>query len=123
MAGGTSTPGGTSSLPTLSGSVVGGNVQVQTASGALATVGGVARVQSSVGSFLVTRTSQQTFMAVTAICTHEQCTITGLDGAIYVCPCHGSRYNTGGQVLSGPATQSLQQFATAFADGVVSITP
>ena len=44
-----------------------------------------------------------TFSAVEAVCTHEGCTITGADGATYVCPCHGSRYNRSGQVVAGPA--------------------
>ena len=30
----------------------------------------------------------------------------------YVCPCHGSRYNTAGDVLSGPAPRNLAQFGS-----------
>jgi len=60
-------------------------------------------------------------MAVDAICSHESCTVTGADGNIYVCPCHGSRYSRTGQVLEGPAKASLRQFNTTFADGVVTI--
>ena len=48
-------------------------------------------------------------------------TVTEADGASYVCPCHGSRYSRSGQVILGPATASLRQHATTFADGVVSI--
>ena len=71
--------------------------------------------------FLVSRTSATAFMAVDAICSHESCTVTSADGNVYVCPCHGSRYSRTGQVLEGPAKASLRQFATAFADGVVTI--
>lgn len=70
-------PGSFSSLAVVNGNLVGGAVQVSTATGALATVGGAARVQSGAGSFLVTRTGQDSFTVVTAICTHEACTITG----------------------------------------------
>ena len=95
---------------------------MQAASGSLANVGGAARVESTAGSFLVTRTGQDTFTVVTAICTHETCTITGLSGATYVCSCHGSRFSSGGQVLAGPATGSLRTFVTSFSGGTLSIT-
>jgi Rieske Fe-S protein len=109
-----------SALTEITGTVTGGSVQVQTTSGALAGVGGAARVQPTAGLFLVTRTGQDTFTAVTAVCTHEACTINGLSGTTYVCPCHGSRYNSGGQVLTGPATVSLQTFETAFSGDTLS---
>ena len=96
-------------------------VQVTAAGSALADVGGAVLVESTAGVFLVARTSASTFSAIDAVCTHEGCTITGADGATYVCPCHGSRYNRSGQVLAGPARASLRQYATTFADGVVTI--
>src|SRR3954453_23049410 len=43
----------------------------------LAAVGSAAIAQASVGSFLIARTSQTAFNVVTAICTHEGCTVTG----------------------------------------------
>ena len=113
--------GGAGSLTTVTGQAVAGGVQVQAGTGPLASVGGRALVQSPQGSFLLARTGEAAFTALTAICTHEQCTITGLDGAIFVCPCHGSRYNGSGQVVTGPALQALQTFATAFDNGVVTI--
>src|SRR5262245_57695234 len=39
----------------------------------LANVGGAALVQTASGNFLVARTAQDTFTALTAICTHEAC--------------------------------------------------
>jgi cytochrome b6-f complex iron-sulfur subunit len=71
--------------------------------------------------FLLAQTSANVFSAVEAVCTHEGCTINGADGATYVCPCHGSRYNRSGQVLAGPARASLRQYATTFTNGVVTI--
>jgi cytochrome b6-f complex iron-sulfur subunit len=88
----------------------------------LNTVGNAALVQASGRQFLVARTAQDTFVALTAICTHENCTITGFSGGIYVCPCHGSRYNTAGAVQSGPAPRNLAQFASAFANGVLTVS-
>lgn len=99
----------------------GSKVQVTTAGSPLADVGGAVLVNSIAGSFLISRSSTTAFTAVEAVCTHEGCTITGQDGSVYVCPCHGSRYNRSGQVVFGPATAALRQYATSSADGVVSI--
>jgi len=123
--GSASSPSGPSSTPTnlavLSGQFTGSTVKVTAAGSPLTDVGGAALVNSIAGPFLVSRTSSSTFMAVEAVCTHEGCTVTEADGATFVCPCHGSRYNRNGQVILGPATASLRQHATSFADGVVSI--
>jgi cytochrome b6-f complex iron-sulfur subunit len=108
-------------LPVLPGRFNGSGVQVSVAGSALADVGGAVLVESTAGVFLLARTNASAFSAVDAICSHESCTVTGADGTTYVCPCHGSRYNRSGQVLAGPAKASLRQFATAFADGIVTI--
>jgi Rieske Fe-S protein len=105
----------------LNGRLAGSSVQVTAAGSALADVGGAVLVQSTGGKFLVARTGASTFSAIEATCTHEGCTVTGTAGDIYVCPCHGSRYNRNGQVVHGPAVASLRQYPTTFADGVVTI--
>jgi Rieske Fe-S protein len=110
-----------SALGVVSGGFTGSGVQVTVGGTALADVGGAVLVQSTAGVFLLARTSATAFSAVEAVCTHEGCTITGADGATYVCPCHGSRYNRSGQVLAGPASASLRQYATTFTNGVVTI--
>jgi nitrite reductase/ring-hydroxylating ferredoxin subunit len=127
--GGSSSPTGTSgsfggaALPSVNGTAVSGGVTVAVAAGSpLATVGGSALVRSSSGTFLVARTGQDSFTALTAICTHENCTITDVSNQAYVCPCHGSRFSQTGQVQNGPATRALRSFATRFAGDVVTIT-
>ena len=99
------------------------NARVQVAVGGtpLASVGGVARVESTAGLFLITRISESGFTAIDGVCTHEGCTITGATPTEYVCPCHGSRYNRNGQVQAGPARSSLRQYATTFANDVLTI--
>jgi cytochrome b6-f complex iron-sulfur subunit len=87
----------------------------------LANVGSAALVQNSIRTLLVAHTGQESFTALTALCTHEACTITGFQGGNYVCPCHGSQYSTSGQVLSGPAPRALQQFPTRFTNGTLTI--
>ena len=96
-------------------------VSVDVAGSALANVGGAVLVESIAGVFLVSRTGDQSFVAVDAVCSHQSCTVTGIDGTTYVCPCHGSRYDRNGRVVQGPATASLRQFSTSFASGVVTI--
>jgi len=92
------------------------------ASSPLNNVGSAALVQAASVNVLVARTGQDAFTALTAICTHEQCTVTGFENQTYVCPCHGSRFSTSGSVTNGPASSPLRQFATRFAGNVLTIT-
>jgi cytochrome b6-f complex iron-sulfur subunit len=79
-------------------------------------------VTVSTGTYLVARTAQSTVTTVTAVCTHEGCAVSGFAGSVYVCPCHGSQFNTSGAVVQGPATSPLRQFPTTFAGNVVTIS-
>ena len=108
-------------LDVSQGGFNGSSVTVNVAGSALAAVGGAVLVESVAGVFLLSRTGDASFTAVDAICSHQSCTITGIDGTTYVCPCHGSRYDRNGRVQQGPATAALRQFATSFASGVVTI--
>jgi cytochrome b6-f complex iron-sulfur subunit len=47
--------------------------------------------------------------AMSAVCTHLGCTVEITEGG-FQCPCHGSRFNDKGRVLSGPAPRSLAYF-------------
>jgi Rieske Fe-S protein len=114
--------GGAQSLATVTGTRAGSTITVNVGGTALATVGGAALVQAGSDSFLVTQTGQGSFNALTAICTHEQCIVTGFQSGVFVCPCHGSQYNTSGQVQQGPATRALQPFNTQFTNNVLTIT-
>jgi cytochrome b6-f complex iron-sulfur subunit len=116
-------PGGASAtLPVVTGTAASGVVTLAVGAGSpLADVGSAALVQSSSGTFLVSHTGAEAFSALTSICTHETCTITGFDTPDFVCPCHGSRFGTSGAVLSGPATRPLRAFQTRFADGLLTI--
>ena len=110
-------------LPRVTGTAGGGGVQVTIdAASPLASPGAAALVQSPLGTFLVSRTAPDAFSALTATCTHQGCAITGFLDSSYVCPCHGSRFDTSGRVLNGPASRSLRQYPTQFASGVLTIT-
>ena len=103
------------------GRFTGGNVEVTVAGTALNNVGGAALVESVAGVFLVSRTADTTFNAIDAVCSHQSCTVTNADGDIYVCPCHGSRYDRNGRVVQGPATASLRRYSSSFANGTLTI--
>jgi cytochrome b6-f complex iron-sulfur subunit len=88
----------------------------------LAAVGSAALLQTPSGSFLVARTAQDVFNAMTAVCTHEACTVERYQSGTFTCPCHGSQYNTSGGVVRGPASVSLRRFTTSFTNNVLTIS-
>ena len=50
---------------------------------------------------------QGKFTALSLVCTHLGCTVeVKLDG--FACPCHGSRFNSDGFPVKGPATAPLK---------------
>ncbi len=117
----TSPSGNATMLDVSNGRFTGSSVQVNVAGTALTEASGAVLVESTAGVFLLARTGANSYSAIDAICSHESCTVTGADGATYVCPCHGSRYDRNGQVLAGPARAALRQFPASFSDGIVTI--
>jgi cytochrome b6-f complex iron-sulfur subunit len=114
-------PDGNSPLPLLSGTISGNTVSVPT-DGALAAVGSAALVSTATAAYLVARTAQTTFSVLTAVCTHEGCTVDLFNGALFVCPCHNSKYTTAGAVANGPATQALRSFPSTLTGTTLTFT-
>jgi cytochrome b6-f complex iron-sulfur subunit len=53
--------------------------------------------------------SESGFSALSLICTHLGCTVeVQADG--FACPCHGSRFNSTGYPVKGPAAAPLKKF-------------
>ncbi|MGQ9491219.1 MAG: QcrA and Rieske domain-containing protein [Anaerolineae bacterium] len=50
----------------------------------------------------------QGLYALDAVCTHLGCLVGREDKGGFVCPCHNSRFDVAGQVLTGPAAQPLR---------------
>jgi Rieske Fe-S protein len=87
----------------------------------LSAAGSVAIVRVPGGEFVVIRTALESFTVLTATCTHEGCTVSGMIDQRLVCPCHGSEFDTEGLVLRGPASRPLRRFATTLADNVLTV--
>lgn len=55
------------------------------------------------------------YSALSLVCTHQTCLLKRADsGSGFRCPCHGSRFDDGGQVLEGPALEPLKWFKLSF---------
>ena len=74
----------------------------------------LARVADITGAGIVehgvvlTRDASGTVRGVSAICTHQGCTVAAPHNGVVACPCHGSRFDAlTGRVLRGPATRAL----------------
>lgn len=81
---------------------------------ALATVGGVARVDGGNGSpVALVRTGAASFTALSLICTHEGTTVN-LNGSGFLCPNHGARFSGTGQWLGGQVTSSLKTISSTY---------
>lgn len=41
-------------------------------------------------------------------CTHLGCKINTIENGELICPCHGSKYNSNGEVVKGPSIKNLR---------------
>ncbi len=68
----------------------------------------------------IVQPSSGDFVAYSAICTHEGCTVAFFKGTPleFRCPCHGSVFNAvTGEVMQGPAVNSLPEIKVAESSG------
>jgi len=86
---------------------------------ALGTVGVLVMIPNSFAA--VKRTGATTFDAYHIACTHAGC-LTVLDSNEFSCGCHGSRFNSSGAVVNGPATSPLAEFVTSYDSGTDILT-
>ena len=88
---------------------------------------------ASTGGFIVTENAAtnayvivinlggNTYRAFSSVCTHEGCIVSGFSGNVITCNCHGSQFNTTGQVVVGPAPRALAQFTATFNAGANAV--
>jgi Rieske Fe-S protein len=70
---------------------------------------------------VVTRPTATDVQVLSAVCTHQGCTVDSVANGTISCPCHGSAFSLTGAVTSGPATQPLPPQRFTVADGVVTV--
>jgi Rieske Fe-S protein len=102
-------------MPTLSGTLSGGYVTLNVdSSSPIAKTGTAALVNYNGGSLLVDHPSASAYNALSSICTHQGCQITGFDSSSgqFICPCHGSTFDVNGKVTQGPAGSPLPKYQT-----------
>jgi thiosulfate dehydrogenase [quinone] large subunit len=72
--------------------------------------GGMVKVLApGMGPVFLRRGEGESFDGLSAVCTHQGCTIAP-DGHGFRCPCHGSTYDAGGRNTGGPARRPLARF-------------
>lgn len=55
---------------------------------------------------IVRRHSETEVAAISLVCTHLGCTVSRIETG-FLCPCHGSQYDSDGNVVGGPAPKTL----------------
>jgi len=75
-------------------------------------------------TWLVTTKDGVKDFGMNAVCTHLGCVVPWVAGSDrYICPCHGSQYDTNGKVVRGPAPLSLALAHATMADDKINFTP
>lgn len=65
-------------------------------------------ILESPSPIVITQPTEGEFMAFSAICTHQGCTVSAVTDNTISCPCHGSMYDAAtGEVTGGPAPAPL----------------
>ncbi len=93
---------------------------------ALASVGGSLALSANdldEKGILLYRDSETTVNAYSRECTHQSCVIEKFKNGVSICPCHGSRFNTSGSVINGPATEPLKEYSATLDGEIVTVTP
>jgi hypothetical protein len=121
---GLSTDIASASVPAIGVKQVGKKIQIALAKNkSLAKVGGAITIALGDGSSVaIARISSAVngFVAINLSCTHQGVTVEQ-QGSTWICPAHGSTFNTSGKVLRGPANQALFKYPIAATAKTVTI--
>jgi cytochrome b6-f complex iron-sulfur subunit len=86
----------------------------------LAAAGGWTLITSA--RVLIVNLGNNNFNALTSVCTHTQCDRNWtFNNNVFTCTCHGSRFNTNGSVVNGPATQPLSSYPASVSNNVLTV--
>ena len=71
---------------------------------------------------IVVKTTASEIIAVSAICTHQQASITyQANNNRFYCAAHGSVFSTTGAVTTGPATAALKKYQTSLTGTILRV--
>lgn len=71
---------------------------------------------------LIFKKSETEFLVFDRTCTHQACQIGGFNTqGVSSCPCHGSQFNTDGNVVQGPASNSLKRYSATLSGNMLEI--
>ena len=74
------------------------------------------------GQFYLARQDDGSFIALSRSCTHLGCSLPWDEKARrFICPCHGSSFDIGGEVLTPPATRGLDSYPIRIENGVILV--
>lgn len=74
------------------------------------------------GSFYLACLEDNSFIALSRTCTHLGCSVPWDDKQKkFVCPCHGSTFDSAGSVLTPPATRPLDYFPVRIENGSIRV--
>jgi cytochrome b6-f complex iron-sulfur subunit len=86
---------------------------------ALKTVGGFAYKDN----IIVIRSTDTVYLALSKVCTHESCTVAYNASTMELpCPCHGSKFNSAGGVINGPAARPLKKYNVSQSGNTLTIS-
>jgi len=75
------------------------------------------------GNIIVINTGNNTFVALSKVCTHNGCNVTyNSSNNNLPCPCHGSLFSIDGSVLNGPASTPLKKYTVTKNGNILTIT-
>ena len=113
-------------LATIQGTVINNEISIVIASSPIENKNTRALVKynNGNGSILVEHNSDDTYKALSGICTHQNCVVSEFDGSnnVFICPCHGSQFDLNGNVKQGPATVKLGSYSTRVENGSLIIS-
>jgi cytochrome b6-f complex iron-sulfur subunit len=88
----------------------------------LANVNGSVVVTASTGKLIVVRTSATAVAALSAICTHQGCTVGFVSTTqLLLCPCHQAEFTLTGAVARSPASTPLKTYVATLSGSIVTI--
>jgi cytochrome b6-f complex iron-sulfur subunit len=88
----------------------------------LANANGSAVVSTTAGQLIVVRTSATAVAALSAICTHQGCTVNYQTSSMLLyCPCHGAEFSLTGSVVRSPATVALKTYSASVSGNIITI--